>query len=663
MNERPTPGTLETVESQFTPLEMETIVSVTSSMPGAASFIDRERRILHANAALIAGLAMPAEQIIGRTTAEVFGDHVEELMAPVTERVYRGEAVQMEGWSDTRFGHRYVRRSFTPFTKPGMGVVGFFLLAIDMTQLKEREEELETQQRLRRENEALSESIVRTSLDSIIIIDGEGHVVDFNPAAEKLFGFTSEEAMGRDIADLIIPGHHRTSHHEGMRRYLSSGNSRVIGKRVELEAVTRDGRVVPVELAIADVSVGEKRFFTAHIRDLQPAKAAQFEIERQRDALYQKEKLAALGSLLSGVAHELNNPLSIVLGQAMMLREKVKLLPSGDDLYDRAQKIEVAANRCARIVRTFLAMARQRKAERAYVSIAKVVSDAIELLSYSLRTGGVSISTELAADLPETHADADLLHQVLVNLIVNARQALEEKGGDDRRVVLRAAFEQATNTIVIEVADNGPGIPATIRNRIFDPFFTTKPQDHGTGIGLAVSRGLVEAHGGTLDLAPQQPASGATFVVRLPVTVGDGEEQAPAGRQPHHVAPEQQLAEILVVDDEPELAELIADIVAGLGYRTVTAPSGHAAQRLLGARDRNIAAILCDIRMPDGDGPGLYDWLAANQPELARRIAFVTGDTLGPSAGRFLARSGCPVIEKPFTPDDIADVLKVLTEG
>ena len=494
---------------------------------------------------------------------------------------------------------------------------------------------------------ALNEAIVRTSLEAIVIIDGEGRVVDFNPAAERLFGYERAEAIGHEIGGLIIPDQHRAAHDAGMKRYLASGVSRVIGRRVELEAKTRDGRTVPVELAIADVSVGTRRLFTAHIRDLQPARAAQFEIERQREALYQKEKLAALGSLLSGVAHELNNPLSIVLGQAMMLREQTKLLPSGDDLHDRAQKIEMAANRCARIVRTFLAMARQRKAERAYVSIAKIIDDAVELLAYSLRTGGVSVTAEIAPDLPA---------------IVNARQALEEKGGDDRRVTLRAELDRAANAIVLDVIDNGPGIPASIRSRIFDPFFTTKPQDHGTGIGLAVSRGLVEAHAGTLELAQQQPATGARFVVRLPVTEAHGELAAPAGTVAGPAAG-RPLAEILIVDDEPELAELISDMVAGMGYRSMTAPSGHAAQRLLAGAGGRFSAILCDIRMPDGDGPGLYDWLAANRPDLARRIAFVTGDTLGPSAGRFLARSGCPVIEKPFTPDDIAGVLATLTAG
>lgn len=508
---------------------------------------------------------------------------------------------------------------------------------------------------------ALNDAIIRTSLEAIVIIDGDGRVVDFNPAAESLFGYARHEAIGQEIGGLIIPDQHRAAHDAGMKRYLASGNSRVIGRRVALEAKTRDGRMVPVELAIADVSVGARRLFTAHIRDLQPARAAAAEIERQREALYQKEKLAALGSLLSGVAHELNNPLSIVLGQAMMLRERVSQLPSGDDLAARAEAIEIAANRCARIVRTFLAMARQRKAERSRVSIAAIIEDAIALLSYSLKTGGVSISTEIAPDMPQTLADADLLHQVLVNLIVNARQALEEKGGADRRVLVLAGHDRAADAIVIEVTDNGPGIAASIRSRIFDPFFTTKPQDHGTGVGLAVSRGLVEAHGGTLELAPHQPAAGARFVVRLPVTQGDGDEQAPEERAAPAHAAERQRAEILVVDDEPGLAELIGDMVAGLGYRARVARSGHAAQRMLAGEARRISAIVCDIRMPDGDGPELYDWLSANRPELVRRIAFVTGDTLGPSAGRFLARSGCPVIEKPFTPGDIAGVLEVLT--
>ncbi|MBL0371012.1 PAS domain S-box protein [Rhizobium sp. KVB221] len=535
----------------------------------------------------------------------------------------------------------------------------------DMTETGVREQQLaDTIARLA-ESEALHRAIVATSLDCLIIVDGDGRVVDFNPAAERLFGYSRAEALGREIGALIVPEKYRAAHYAGMARYISTGVTSVIGKRVELEAMTRDGAMVPVELALADVSVGDTRFFTAHIRDLSAAKSAQLEIERQRESLYQKEKLAALGSLLSGVAHELNNPLSIVLGQAMMLREMIgrqaNAFAGGQDFTDRAIRIETAANRCARVVKTFLAMARQRKAERNYVSIAKVVADAAELLSYSLKTSDVMVEIELEKGLPETFADADLIHQVLVNLIVNARQALEEKGGADRRIWLSATHERGNDAIVVHIRDNGGGIPSSIRNRIFDPFFTTKPQDHGTGIGLAVSRGLIEAHGGTLDLAIPQPDTGAEFVIRLPIAGKNGADIETVDNVSSHNAPVVRAqAHVLVVDDEPDLAELIAEIAGGLGYRTTVATSGHAAQRLISASELPIAAILCDIRMPDGDGPGLYDWLSANRPELMSRIGFVTGDTLGPSAGRFLARTGCPVIEKPFAPDDIARVLDTL---
>jgi two-component system NtrC family sensor kinase len=289
-----------------------------------------------------------------------------------------------------------------------------------------------------------------------------------------------------------------------------------------------------------------------------------------------------------------------------------------------------------------------------------VIADAFELLSYSLKTSDVALEAEIDANLPQTFADADLIHQVLVNLIVNARQALEEKVGTDRRITLGAIHDSASDAIVITVRDNGPGIPAAIRGRIFDPFFTTKPQDHGTGIGLAVSRGLIEAHSGTLELAMPQPERGAEFVIRLPVTQRDVARVDAEENEVRPVVTARQKTTVLIVDDEPDLAELIADIVASQGYQALIARSGHAAERLLASSEHAVEAILCDIRMPDGDGPGLYDWLSANRPALIHRIGFVTGDTLGPSAGRFLAKTGCPVIEKPFTPDDIGTVLKSL---
>jgi PAS domain S-box-containing protein len=641
------------------------LTAVFDSVPGRAVFVDADLVYRLANQEFLDFVGRSADGVIGKPVAEVMGEDVLASYAPILERLWAGEAIRWEGWADYGpFGRRYVQEAITPYRKPGEDAIrGAIAIARDMTDTKLHEQELSDHVRRQAESDALHKAVVATSLDCIIIVDGEGRVVDFNPTAEKLFGYSRAEALGCEIGALIIPDKYRNAHHAGMQRYISTGISKVIGKRVELEARSKTGQIIPVELSLADVSVGEERFFTAHIRDLTAEKRAQFEIERQRDALYQKEKLAALGSLLSGVAHELNNPLSIVLGQAMMLREKVGRDMAGhassNDITERALRIENAANRCARIVKTFLAMARQRKAERDYVTISKVIIDAVELLTYSLRTTDVVLTTEIAENLPDTFADADLLHQVLVNLIVNARQALEEKSGTDRKITLRAMHDSAADAIVITIADNGSGIPSSIRSRIFDPFFTTKPQDHGTGIGLAVSRGLIEAHNGTLELAEPQPAQGAEFVITLPVT----EREGALAESPEQVSEEPAAkpeACILIVDDEPDLAGLIADIVAGFGHRTLIAQSGRAAQALLATSENAIEAILCDIRMPDGDGPGLYDWLSANRPALIHRIGFVTGDTLGPSAGRFLARTGCPVIEKPFTPADIGQVLKAL---
>lgn len=507
------------------------------------------------------------------------------------------------------------------------------------------------------ETEAVSAAVIASSLDCIVVSDEDGRVVEFNPAAQSTFGYSRQEAVGRPLADLIIPPAMRQLHSDGMARYMRTGTPRVLGRRLELEAMRRDGSTVPVELTITEVRLPERRLFTAHLRDLSARKAAEAEIERQRESLFQSEKMAALGSLLAGVAHELNNPLAVVLGQASMLCDGFAgpRPESAQDIERRARTIEQAAERCARVVRSFLAIARQRKAERREIHLDEVVAQVLDLLAYGLRTAGIVVETSIPADLPAIGADPDQLHQVLLNLVVNAQQALEAKDGA-RMIRILAGQDVRADQLWIAIADNGPGVPETIRNRVFDPFFTTKTVGEGTGIGLAVSRGLAEAHGGTLRLLDSSPLGGAHFELRLPR--GGATSQAATDDAPAPATVPIGNLHALVVDDEPEIARTLAEILERRGYQCALAANGREARARLG--DGPCDLILCDIRMPDTDGPAFYRWLVENRPELTERIIFVTGDTLGPAAGRFLAQSGAPVVEKPFTPSDIWRVVASL---
>src|ERR687892_331400 len=242
--------------------------------------------------------------------------------------------------------------------------------------------------------------------------------------------------------------------------------------------------------------------------DITERKRIEAELDRQSALLHQNEKLSALGSLLAGVAHELNNPLSLVVGYAGLLEE----MAPDSATKERAIKVRVAADRCARIVRTFLAMARNKPRAPSSVQLNQVVEDALDIVAYGLRTADIAVERALAPDLPPVHGDADQLHQVLANLLVNAQQALQTVPLPRR---LRAATGSDGEAVWVAIVDNGPGIPPSIVNRIFDPFFTTKPQGVGTGVGLSVSHGIITAHGGQI-LVESEPGAGSTFTVRVP---------------------------------------------------------------------------------------------------------------------------------------------------
>ncbi len=387
----------------------------------------------------------------------------------------------------------------------------------------------------------------------------------------------------------------------------------------------------------------------AHLRrEMAERQQAEAQLRLQQETLYQREKLAAMGSLLASVAHELNNPLSIVMMQADLLREESRHGP----LMEHARAITQAAERCMRIVQHFLTLARQHPPERRAIDLNKVMEDAIELLAYALRADNIELELELAHNLPTLSADPYQLQQVVVNLVTNAHQALRDVP-PPRRLRLSTRSDRERTFLRFDVADTGPGIPPALQARIFEPFFTTKPPGIGTGLGLSLCRGIVEGHGGTISMQ-SQPGQGTIFSVELPVEAG-GTAVPDAPRDEALPSSPARTATILVIDDEPGIVSALAYVLSRSGHAVETAANGRLALAKLSERAFDL--ILCDLRMPELDGPGFYQELAQRYPQLLPRIIFLTGDTLSPEARAFLERAGVTRLHKPFRAAEVRRIV------
>ncbi|HEX8388680.1 MAG TPA: GAF domain-containing protein, partial [Sphingomonas sp.] len=496
---------------------------------------------------------------------------------------------------------------------------------------------------------AESESLLATFMENAPIgmhlKDGAGRYLRINQELSLAMGRPREDIVGRSVAELMDPEIAREV--ERLERQAAAGR-RVSAELIRADPADNGGRytaALSIAFPIDGHGLARTGGFTIDLTDRKAAEAA---LQRSRDALHQTEKLSALGSLLAGVSHELNNPLSIVVAQAVMMERQAK----GTELADRAFKIRRAADRCARIVQTFLAMARAKRPEREPVDLNAVAVAALDLADYNMRTSGVTVERRLAVDLPRISADADQLHQIIINLLVNAQQAMAEADAPERRLVLTTAPGPEPDTVVIDVVDTGPGIPEDVGRRVFEPFFTTKPQGEGTGVGLSFSQGLAEAHGGRLALMPSE--RGAWFRLTLPV---DSTQTLPkVAPEPAAAPAEPAPRRALVIDDEPEIAESLADFLMLEGFRCDVVIGGVAGKARLAEGQWDL--VVSDLRMPEVDGPELHAWVAAMRPDLVRRMCFTTGDTLGASAERFLASARRPVLEKPFTPESVRALIE-----
>jgi two-component system NtrC family sensor kinase len=359
--------------------------------------------------------------------------------------------------------------------------------------------------------------------------------------------------------------------------------------------------------------------------------------QHQQAALFQREKLAAMGSLLASVAHELNNPLAVILLQADLLQEETAQGP----LAGSVAEITQAAMRCERLVRQFLTLARQHTPELAAVELNTLLTDTLELLAPAFRVDMIAVELRLAPDLPCLWVDPHQLQQVLVNLLTNAQQALRDVA-TPRQLTLTTRCDAARTQITLEVEDNGPGMLPQVQARIFEPFFTTKPPGVGTGLGLPLCLGIIEGHGGTMQVR-SEPGRGTTFQVVLPVAEV---LKTPLTLPVLHELPPARGQTILLVDDEPAIATALTRVLCRDGHTVDTAANGR--QALTRLQERAYDLILSDLRMPELDGPGFYRALEQQYPALCRRFLFLTGDTLSPETLAFFEQTEVPRLIKPF---------------
>lgn len=625
----------------------EVLRALIDACPSRVSLVTPDHHYLYANPEFLRFIGLPLPRLIGRSARQVLGEEVYAAFAATARKVKPGHSPRWEGWITFAHGaQRYIEVSMVPYAPNGHALEAIFVFARDLSDMKQQEQELrqsltdlQQMEAARDASDRVNTQIVETALDAFILADSSGVIRDFNPAAEEMLGYKRVDAVGKSLSSLIIPHEHRAAHDAGMKRYMATGVSRVMGKRMQLEALAIDGERIPVEVTLNEVRLPDQHLFTAHMRDLRESKRAQAEIEAQRSRIAQIEKLSAMGSLLAGVAHELNNPLAILVAQATLLREKA---PTGD-IRQRAERIHAAAERAGRIVKSFLALAREKPPVRELSDLNQVIGNTLEMLAYGLRTAGIEVERQLDPAMPRLRIDSDMIGQVIANIVLNSQQVLMNH---TRPRLLTLRTQTGTDHATLEIGDNGPGVPAEVADRIFDPFFTTKPAGVGTGIGLAICKDIVQAHGGKLELV-DNPGPGALFRITLPLAAEDAADAA-------NGADQAQGERILVVDDEVDVGESLGEILDALGHRVTVTASALRGLEMLKAEpfDR----VFVDLRMPEISGHEFLRELQALQPAVAARSVLMTGDTVrGPAT--LLGGVDVRVMEKPFSFEDIRAAL------
>ncbi len=360
-----------------------------------------------------------------------------------------------------------------------------------------------------RRSEATARALLESASEGILLVNVSGQITLVNVAAEHMFGYARDELLGQSL-EVLLPERVRGVHREHRTRYFSGPRVRPMGSGLDLAGRRKDGTEFPVEISLSYVQSSDGLTAMALITDITERKRVETELQRQRETLYQTEKLAALGTLSAGIAHEMNNPLGIITSriEVMLLDAEEHKLPA--QVLDDLQVLHRATQRVARIATNLRSFALQAPREHSRIDLNAVVEETSLLMQRPLEVDGIRLTTSLDPGISPILGDASALQQVLLNLVTNAREAMAGRGGDIR---IETGVAERPGWVRMLVRDTGPGISPEDLSKVFDPFYTTKRT--GTGLGLSVSYGIVQDHHGTIEVQ-SVPGQGTTFTLAFP---------------------------------------------------------------------------------------------------------------------------------------------------
>jgi PAS domain S-box-containing protein len=556
---------------------------------------------------------------------EIIGTDIRESSNPISPRTLELEQYCKDGSTI------YTEIGFSDLRDANGKLTGVLGIGRDISERKRVEEAL-------RKSEEKFRGVFETSRDFMYISSIDGKILDYNASARDFFGFTDGEIKVMSIMDIYADPEERQKLIEALRAEEFLHN-------YEIKLKKRDGSLIDALATIVvrrDVD-GKIVGFQGTVKDITRMK----QMERQ---LQQVEKLSGLGTMISGIAHELNNPLTAIMGNA-------ELLSMNEDVTAREKKsldvILQESSRAAKVVNNLLAFAREHKPERRTININDAIMESLKLREYILKVNNIDLKLSLSDTLLPTLADPHQLQQVFSNIVNNACDALAVTGGG----TLTIRTEQNEKNLRVVFEDNGPGIDKENIKRLFDPFFTTKEVGKGTGLGLSIAYGIIEEHGGSIEVE-SEPGRGARFTVELPIIRKKGkeskEETAYAVRSFHGKS-------ILVVDDEAPVRDFVSDLLSREGCTAQAASTAEDAISLM--KDMSFDGVIADIRMPGMDGMEFYSYVLKNYPADSKKILFITGDTLSNEIQVFLRVSNAKAVAKPFTTDELLTALNEVFEG